>query len=103
MTTNTGLPLLFSWNDAKSATNLRKHGVRFEVARRVFNDPLHVTRQDRMEGGELRWQTVGMASGVALLLVAHTWRETESGQEHIRIISARRATRLERKVYEQGP
>jgi hypothetical protein len=44
-----------------------------------------------------------MAGGVALLLVAHTWRETERGQEHIRIISARRATRLERKVYEQGP
>ena len=87
----------------KRATNLRKHGVRFEVAKLVFDDPLHVTRQDRMEGGELRWQTVGMAGGVALLLVAHTWRETESGQEHIRIISARRATRLERKVYEQGP
>ena len=94
--------MLFSWDDAKSATNLRKHGVRFEVAKRVFDDPLHVTRQDRMEGGELRWQTVGMVGGVALLLVAHTWREMESGQEHIRIISARRATRLERKVYEQG-
>jgi hypothetical protein len=44
-----------------------------------------------------------MAGGVALLLVAHTWRETERGQKHIRIISVRRATRLERKVYEQGP
>jgi uncharacterized DUF497 family protein len=95
--------LLFSWDDAKGKTNLRKHGVRFEVAKLVFDDPLHITRQDRTEGGELRWQTIGMAGGVALLLVAHTWRETESGQQHIRIISARRATRLERKVYEQGP
>ena len=83
--------------------NVYQNGVRFEVAKRVFDDPLHVTRQDRMEGGELRWQTVGMVGGVALLLVAHTWREMESGQEHIRIISARRATRLERKIYEQGP
>ena len=97
------LRLLFSSDTANSETNLRKNGVRFEVAKWVFDDPLHVTRQDRMEGGELRWQTMGMAGGVALLLVAHTWRETESGQEHIRIISARRATRLERKVYEQGP
>ncbi len=95
--------MLFSWDHAKSAINLRKHGVRFEIARLVFDDPLHITRQDRIEGGELRWQTIGMAGGVALLLVAHTWRETERGQKHIRIISVRRATRLERKVYEQGP
>jgi uncharacterized DUF497 family protein len=95
--------LLFSWDDTKSETNLRKHGVRFEVAQWVFDDPLHVTRQDRIEGRELRWQTIGMAGGMALLLVAHAWRETESGQEHIRIISARRATRLERKVYERDP
>ena len=95
--------MLFSWDSVKSETNLRKHGVRFEVAKLVFDDPLHITRQDRIEGGELRWQTIGMAGGVALLLVAHAWRETGSGQEHIRIISARRATRLERKVYEQDP
>ena len=43
-----------------------------------------------------------MADGVVLLLVAHTWHEAESGAEHIRIISARRATLLERKIYEQN-
>ncbi len=46
---------------------------------------------------------IHVKNATALLLVAHTWRETESGQEHIRIISARRATRLERKIYERGP
>jgi uncharacterized DUF497 family protein len=44
-----------------------------------------------------------MVANVALLLVAHTWEDTVSDSEHIRIISARRATKLERKVYEQGP
>ena len=77
-------------------------GVGFEVATLVFDDPLHVSRLERIENGEPRWQTLGMAGGVVLLLVAHTWHEAESGAEHIRIISARRATLLERKIYEQN-
>jgi uncharacterized DUF497 family protein len=91
---------LFSWDEVKNEINLRKHGISFAAARLVFDDPLHVTRQDRIENGEQRWQTVGLAGGVALLLVAHTWLEADHGDEHIRIISARRATKLERKVYE---
>lgn len=93
---------MFSWDDAKNKSNERKHGVSFEAAKLVFDDPLHITRQDRVEHSEPRWQTIGMAGGVVLLLVAHTWREADSGEEHIRIISARRATRLERKIHEQG-
>ena len=92
---------MFSWDDAKEVNNQRKHGVSFALAQLVFDDPLHVSRQDRIEAGEERWQTIGMAGGVVLLLVAHTWHEAD-GEEHIRIISARRATKLERKVYEQG-
>ncbi|MES2264191.1 MAG: BrnT family toxin [Pseudomonadota bacterium] len=93
---------LFSWDDAKNESNQRKHGVSFEAAKLVFDDPLHVTRQDRIENGEQRWQTIGMAGGVVLLLVAHTWYEADSGVEHIRLISARRTSKLERKIYEQG-
>jgi hypothetical protein len=93
---------LFSWDAAKNKSNQRNHGVSFEAASLVFDDPLHVSRQDRIENGEARWQTVGMAGDVVLLLVAHTWYEAESGEEHIRIISARRATKQERKIYEQG-
>jgi uncharacterized DUF497 family protein len=93
----------FSWDESKNKRNLRKHGVSFEAAELVFGDPLHISRQDRTEDGELRWQTIGMVADVALLLVAHTWEDTVSDGEHIRIISARRATKLERKVYEQGP
>jgi uncharacterized DUF497 family protein len=93
---------LFSWDEVKNRNNRRKHGVSFEAATFVFDDPLHITRQDRVENNEQRWQTMGMAGGISLLLVAHTWHGTESGSEHVRIISARRATKLERKIYEQG-
>ena len=92
---------VFSWDESKNRINLRKHGISFEAAKLVFDDPFHVTRQDRIENGEQRWQTVGMVGDVVLLLVAHTWHDVENEGEHIRIISARRATRLERKVYEQ--
>ena len=74
----------------------------FEAAQLVFEDQLHVSRQDRVEGGEQRWQTLGSADGKVLLLVAHTWCESHAGEEDIRIISARRATKIERKFYEQG-
>ena len=98
--------ILFSWDEAKNAANQRKHGVSFDAAKLVFDDPLHVTRLDRIEHGEQRWQTLRMAGGVVLLLVAHTWQDSDtptgSHAEHIRIISARRATKPERKVYEQG-
>lgn len=93
---------MFSWDETKNKCNQSKHGVSFELAQLVFDDPLHMTRQDRIESGELRWQTFGMVSGVLLLLVAHTWNETETGDEHIRIISARRATKIERKIYAEA-
>ena len=93
----------FVWDLAKAESNHRKHGVRFEDAVQVFFDPLHLTVQDRVEGGEYRWQTIGQVGGAAVLLVAHT--VTEDGPEPvevIRIISARRATPQERKRYANG-
>jgi uncharacterized DUF497 family protein len=93
---------IFSWDDGKSANNLAKHGIGFEAAKRVFEDPLHLSRQDRIENGEQRWQTMGLVAGSVVLLVAHTWFDEEDGSEHIRIVSARRATKIERKTYEQG-
>ena len=91
----------FEWDEAKARINLRKHGVAFEDAMAVFSDPFALTRQDRIEGGELRWQTLGMAGGCLLLLVAHTVRDELDDLEVIRIISARAAVRKERKSYEQ--
>jgi hypothetical protein len=92
--------LRFEWDPAKAASNLKKHGISFETAARVFGDPLGWTEQDRIEGGEYRWQTVGMVDGMLLLIVAHTDYEDEGG-EVIRILSARRANPRERRRYEQ--
>jgi len=53
----------FEWDDAKNRSNQRKHGVSFEIAARVFADPFALTEQDRIEGGEMRWQTIGTVGG----------------------------------------
>lgn len=80
-----------------------KHGVRFETAVRAFADPFALSHQDRIEGGEQRWQTLGLVEGHLLLLVAHTVTEDdEDGNtvEVIHIISVRKADRKERRRYE---
>ena len=75
----------------------------FEEACQVFHDRLHVSVQDRIEGGEQRWQTVGAILGLIILVVAHTVTEDDAdggSARVIRIISARRATPRERRRYE---
>ena len=89
----------FAWDESKNRVNQRRHGVSFETAVLVFDDPHQVSIQDREVDGELRWQTIGMASGLQLLLVAHT---VDEEAEVIRIISARKAMPRERKAYAQG-
>lgn len=95
---------IIEWDDAKDETSYRKHGIRFGDAAWVFDDPLAVSVPDRIENGEQRWQTVGLVGGCLLLPVAHTVRFDVTGVEAevIRIISARRADRNERKHYEHG-
>ena len=90
----------FEWNEQKAQVNLKKHGISFEIALRIFDDPLALSMQDRDVAGELRWQTIGMVDGCLVLLVAHTITALDVEEEVIRIISARRADRLERKRYE---
>jgi uncharacterized DUF497 family protein len=94
----------FEWDEAKNLSNQRKHdGESFEEAQQIFQDPMHVSVQDRIEAGEQRWQTVGAVQGVVILLVAHTVREEDAdggSVEVIRIILARRATPRERRRYE---
>jgi uncharacterized DUF497 family protein len=89
------------WDENKNRINQTKHRLSFEIAQQVFADPLHVSRQERIEGGEQRWQTIGLVHGVVLLLVAHTVTEAD-GRETIRIISARKADKTERRIYEQS-
>lgn len=65
----------FEWDRVKALGNLRKHGISFEDAMHVFEDPYALFDQDRTgEMGELRWQAIGQAGGVAVLLVAHIVR-----------------------------
>jgi uncharacterized DUF497 family protein len=92
----------FEWDAAKAEINLHKHRISFEMAAHVFADPFALVEQDRIENGERRWQTLGIAEGYLLLLVAHTVWDDEDGAEVIRIISARRAEPKERKRYEQN-
>ena len=89
----------FEWDPKKARSNLDKHGISFDTATLAFDDPHSITEIDRIEGGEYRWQTIGMAFGVSLLLVAHTVEDDEV--EVIRIISARRTVPSERRKYEQ--
>ncbi len=96
------MKIRFCWDPVKAETNWHDHQVRFEVAARVFADPFALVVQDRIENGEARWQTLGVVEGFLVLLVAHTVSEDDDGTEVIRIISARRADRKERKRYEQS-
>jgi len=91
----------FEWDESKNSSNRQKHHVSFETAQLVFDDPFHISRLDRIENGEQRWQTMGLAHGVVLLLVAHTHTEAD-GEETIRIVSARKADKIERRIYAEG-
>jgi len=89
--------------------NRKKHGVSFEVASLVFDDPLHISLQDREVDGEERWQTIGMIANLHVLVVAHTVHAhtvhahtVDEDAELIRILSPRKATPRERSIYAQG-
>jgi len=95
-----GEQVRFDWDETKNAINLRKHGIAFEDAVFIFDDPLHISRPDRIVDGEQRWQTVGMANGVLLLIVAHTLEAEDDEEDYVRLISARKAEPHERRRYE---
>ena len=88
----------FTWDPKKSASNLRDHKVTFEEASSVFGDSLAITFDDPDHSeGESRILTFGLSEQGRLLVVSHTER-----RGIVRIISARRATRAERRIYEEG-
>ena len=87
----------FSWDRAKAAGNLKKHGVSFDEAQTVFYDEFAVQFFDENHSeGEERFLMLGMSTGANLLLVCHCERE---GGQLIRIISARKATKSESNFY----
>ncbi len=91
----------FEWDLRKDRSNRAKHGVGFQVAEEVFEDPFVVSSVDESSGTEERWLTLGMVSGRTLFVVIHTMADID-GEMVIRIISVRKATRHERTRYERG-
>lgn len=91
----------FEWDEEKNRINKRKHGISFEIAMRVWDDPLHWTYFDRVADGERRMHCIGTVGAATILLVVYTDRDNH-GEEIIRIIGARRATRHEKYAYENG-
>jgi len=91
------MPLTFEWDVREARSNLAKHGVAFEKGSTIFADPLSLTIPDPEHSRmERRYITMGRAFNGKLLVVVHTDRD-----DNIRMISARRASRRERKFYEE--
>ena len=87
-----------TWDPLKAAANQKKHKVSFEEASTVLADPLTITGADPDHSvDETRWITFGLSNRWRLLAVAHTEED-----DIIHIISARAATRPERRLYEEG-
>jgi len=88
---------MFEWDEEKNRTNIEKHGVSFEQASRIFDGVTLTVVDDRFDYGEIREISIGMIDEIAYLTIAHTDRDGR-----IRIISARPASRNERRRYEQA-
>ena len=84
----------FDWDAAKNDANLKKHGISFDEAQHIFDGPTLTRADDRQDYGEKRNISLGALSPDAVLVVVHTER-----RDKIRLISARKANRGERKVY----
>ena len=87
--------MAFEWDPAKAKTNFRNHGVRFEEAAAVFDDPYAIVIPDEAEASEERFVGVGLGALRRVLVVVYTYRG-----DNIRIISARFAAAHERHEYE---
>ncbi len=88
---------MYEWDENKNTINLNKHGIDFNVAIEVFSDPDAVVQFNREISGEVRDQIIGKIEGeIVILFVVFTTR-----QHKIRLISARKANKQERAIYER--
>jgi len=91
------MDLTFEWDEEKSNSNIKKHKISFEESKTVFNDPLAITILDPQHSKkEHRFIDIGCSSKGKILSVVYTERKS-----NIRIISSRKATKFERKLYEE--
>ena len=88
----------YEWDEAKAASNLEKHGVSFEEAATVFDDPLYIDFYDPDHAvDEHRYLIMGQSTAGRLLIISYTERD-----EAVRLITAREVTSAERRAYEEG-
>ena len=85
---------MYEWDDDKNRQNVEKHGIDFETAKRIFDSPIVSRRDERKDYNEIRYVSIGIIDQVAIIVVVHTNR-----QDRIRLISARPASRRERRIY----
>jgi len=88
--------VLYEWDDAKNEINIRKHGIDFDDAKDIFEHPVLTWPDNREDYGEERWMALGVIKTLAGVVIY-----TERDGDVVRIISARKATKFERKMYEQ--
>ena len=98
----------YEWDETKNLGNQRKHnGISFQLAALVFEDECCLVYRDRIDSKteEQRWHALGVAriepEGRSVLLVVHAYRESEHGEEIIRIISARKADKHDVRRYQE--
>jgi len=92
------MKLSFEWDEEKAEANLKKHRVSFDEAATVFTDPLSLTIPDPgYSAGEQRFIDIGSSDKSRVLVVVYTERGS-----NLRLVSCRKATPLERKLYEEG-
>jgi uncharacterized DUF497 family protein len=90
------------WNDKKEKENIKKHGINFTEAAEIFDDPLHISLLDtRFNYFEERWITIGATRKGSITIVGHLYIVQHDGEETIRIITARKATKREIREYEE--
>jgi uncharacterized DUF497 family protein len=93
----------FEWDIKKARNNVRKHKVSFERATTIFRDAnlLSIPDEEHSASGE-RWVTIGLDETGVLIVISHTFLKIGRNASRIRIISARKATKREKKQYEEG-
>ena len=97
------MEIVFEWDANKAQRNLEKHRIGFDEARTVFSDPSLVTYLDELHSdSEERFVSIGLSERNRVLLVVHTEREELKEKIVVRIISCRKATSAERKIYEES-
>lgn len=97
-----GRPYRFDWDEVKAATNVRKHGVSFDLACTIFRDPRLLTVADLVHSEtEERWFSIGCASNGRLLTVVYLWSDADPSAIKVRLFSARKATQAETLQYQE--